>query len=482
VSPLPDLLEPNIWDQVYYHDRETLRAVAATSDPALGVRAAHAYYTLTQDAEGTLRRLHKLETAPALGVRLLALCELEQFSRVLAQGFKPRGASPLELEETVYAEWALSIAAGALHRHDEALAHLERATVVAEALGLQGRLTVLSLERERQRSYTNRPDAERILQAARASKNPKARRFGYETYVEGLLAEGRYAHAAETAQRYRLEPDIVAFTSALALSKDHGEDHPPTPLGALAQGFWELHEGENKTPLPQLPDEPFRVYAQLLSVARLTQNAQNDLARLNLPRHGAPDQRALSTALAWVHWLRTGQSGGQPLTLPAALNTALSVLHSADLPARWLVALAPEEMLLLKLSAQVHPDVERHLVYAPILQDGYVTVAGQHLTVPKSAAQALLRDADTDSELEWASLARSTTKRFRDNLAAVGVRREQLINPVRLYTLATRYYQHAALYGKPAETYPAERALKLAESLLPESVKNIVLAPGARVA
>lgn len=468
-----DVLQPAVWDELYYDRPDELAAYADSRDPALVVRGAHAHFHRTQDAAGTLRRLDGIDAAPAEGIRLLALCELGQsdpgyFERVLSRGYGG-GYSPLELESSVYAEWAMSIACNALSRPDRALEHLTRAEHVAALLGMRGRLSILRLERERQRALGGRPDAEQIMRDVRACRSGRAKRFGLEVYVDALLGQGRYTDAWNAATRQRLGGGLQHLTAALA------QQSPPEPTAeplSVLGGAFDALRGAGEITLPELDGEPWRSYGLLATAASLTVQRSDRFIRAQLLGCSAPDQCAWRAGLAWVRWLRTGGTDGRPHALPYAARDLMSELHHADEVAAWLALLAPDEMTVLNLAGLAHPALSAALASSPILDHGYIRRGARAARINKAASEALLLDAvGGDTEL-WRGLHREERSRYRAKLSHYGLTETQLVNPAAVYRYAARYEQHAAQAGRVSDHLHAAQALRRAERMLPEIVQG----------
>ena len=459
-----DLLRPVTWDDLYYHHRGDLAGIAALTEARYTVRAAHAYFALTADGAGTLRRLQGVTAAPAAGVKLLALCACEHYSRVRRRGFALRGHTPLELEEGVYGFWALSIAYADQGNAAAAAHALEHALLLAGALGLSGRTQVLRLELERQRTLAGSPDADAVLRTLRRTQETHVRGFGREVYVTALLGQGRYHDAYRAAKRQHLRDGLVQFTAALAGAQPLAAAHP-SPLGELALAVRALGGGVAWS-VPTLGDDPFRVYAALTASAQLFLAGDPAWAFLRLPSPGAPDQQAFAAVLAWAIWLHCGQAHQRPLALPGAVVRTLGALTAPDEVTALLVRLFPNELTVLELLGVAPSAVKMALGATPRLGHGSLSVGPHTVKLHRATSETLLLDGLDGGNL-WAGLHRQEKSRYTHKLAELGYTPNALINPATVCRLTAVYESAVRRAGRSGDLEQAERALAHAHGLLP---------------
>jgi len=441
---LLDALNPTEWDRLYYNDREALHAYLKAPEPALAIRRAHAYLHIHQSPKAVLEQLEGVDAPPALGLKLLALCTMGQYGEVKETGFEPRGSSPLELEEAVYGEWAVSMAYAETGSLRKAACRLERAIAFATCLKLEGRLKVLKIEQVRQSSMTGEVegDAGLVVEDVLSIPNPQVALFGQEVFLGKLLNQD--LRVVEKTHQRRLSRQLGDLKAALK--------REPAVF-----------------PRPSAFTEFNTRYVGLLNASVLTIRQENTLARLSVPPDPAPDYAAWTSALLWALWLRTGEANrARPLALPGDLHRQLDTCGDTVGMASWLTYLVPEEMMVLKLGGLGHPDVCASLVTHPVLGHRKIYFGGISETLHEGITDALIHDGLEGTSDSYESLYRSYKQRYRDVLTHHGVLAHEVINPGTLKRLASRFAAYAERYGRGSDTEAALEAVRQARLLLPE--------------
>ena len=443
-----ELLEPQVWDYVYYQNKERLKAIADKAERGGVARSAHAYLNLYQDAQGTLEMLEGADSPPSLGVRLLALCEQQKFDDVLNAEYKPSGSSPLELENTTYCEWAISIAYAQRENFKASLQHIERSIFSARCLGLEGRLRVLLIEQSRQKRLAGELESIReVVDGVFFSQDPQVARFGMETYLENLLGLDYKARSQVEQKRLKYQ------------------------YGEARKALKQLGVPPHIVPLPPQTEGKQR-YTELLNASALALQGENNLSRLYIPTDTPVSFQVWADALAWALWLRTGEIANQrPLSLPEKLRQQLEKYDSSSTLASWITYLVPDEMMVLHLAGLAYPEVSAVLRTHPVLSQGEVRFGTATKKLPEAVTEALILDGLEGTKTRYDCLYRSQQKRYRDTLKEYDAHMHEVINPGAVLRSAEFYASFARRYGRETDVNAAESAVRQSKMLLPQNMK-----------
>lgn len=470
-----DVLDPATWDHIYYNEKEALEKVSRSHDPALAVRKLHARFQLENDDASLLEEIEAIDDAPARGLRLLILISLGQYDKVAESGYTPRVRGPLEMEEAMYAEWALSMACSRLGQIDAAFEHLAVARYLASSLGMTGRVHSLDRDRTRLRNEVGQP-SEPLTESDFTTGTTREQQFSVEIHIAQLLAQGHYARSFEEATRLRAKTFILRLTAALAMAESPALE-PDTPAERLASALDRARRGEDIGGRPPPLGIPvWDRYGSLLGAAALTQSGDVHAAQHLLPEDGPGDVKAMVAAQRWALWLRGDVGHDRPLSLPSQLREALEGLVHPQGVAMWLVRLLPHSMSVLSLAGWAHPSITQELSTVLRLKLGALQQGPRHHTICERATEALLIDGFNGDEINWkGAIDGKHRQRYRDKVRSLGRSHLEIVNPSIVYRLVDKLHTHVFMYGRPMDRLAVATARDQAWATLPDCVKDMAL-------
>lgn len=423
---------------------EIAEALAGDERPLARVRRAQALMTSGQAGalEG-LALISDVDVAPARGVRMLLLAKLGEWKRVLTERYRPRGHSPLELEELAHARYAESMAAAQLSEFATADGAREVALDLAELLGMPRRTLTLALECDRVEGLKGRPDPQRIARRLATATVPVAsnqRAWAKRLEAENWLAVGRYDLAAQVLDGEDASESVQlrAFVDTL-IGRRSDDTSPGGHYGALARAVTRLARGETDIAFCEpIRAEPQGAYSRLLLAgARLAcarafeagegrastaWRAMDVLDDGGIP--AVPDQRALWAALRLAGHV-DGATHRDPLFLVQAFDEAARGLSAHRFVGGLLSVLCPHAAVLTSWLPGVPPDVGAVLDRVPMLGGRVMHYGGtkhrmnaRRLGILEVLAEARPGEPDTEHDTAVTTTERAT---FEARLVKLGL-------------------------------------------------------------
>jgi len=420
------------------------------------------------------------DLAPAPGLRLLGLAQLEDYDAVLQHPPVPSGASLPELECAVHGFTAYGIACTERGRFSEAALAARTAMAFATALGMTQRAQMLELEAERVQTLSGEPSPDAIQRHLMRPMPDLRRKWGQRNLAESYMALGCYGLALRSIGLPSQDgPDDAALREYLHVVLRLPASRPATdPLLAGNAPYWRLAQASRglfdkfkAPPLDGITCEPESTYALMLKATVLLmapKMIQHGVTLLESARTLQADHRLYSLLLlltAHLRGARVSNAAGLPFRITEAINR---LRPDNDLVAH-LFLLFPIAMLALRFGPRAHPlVVQADLSNIPLLTGKAIQYgAGEAPTPGKTGTRAVLNALGLPQVPE----TREETRRFK---AAQEELPYLAVNLGDVVAACTAMVQAARAAGKPTLSLEWQASRKEVMKMLSEDVLSLL--------